>query len=154
MQDSWHHSLSPTLENAGSGVMHIFGGRSPIMTIPGRPRFVPVAGGELPADAALPQEVLLEVGITRLGDPVVAEAIVEDSGRVTLRGVPETVVVDGGPVTEAVLVHGNRISLPQGDVVFQAELEHDDGGRQGGEEPRTRGQADTDDPDRFDAGRP
>jgi hypothetical protein len=137
------------LEVAGNGVVTVEPGYTPIMSIPGTPRLVPVAGGEHAVADPLPEALALEVGITRLGDPVVAEAIVEDSGRVTLRGVPETVVVDGGPVTETVLVHGNRISLPQGDVVFQAELEHDDGGRQGGEELRTRGAADIDDPDRF-----
>jgi hypothetical protein len=114
------------------------GGRLPgytaIMSIPGSPRLVPVAGGEHAVSDPLPAAVPLEVGITKLGDPVVAEAIVERSGRVTLRGLPATVVVDGGPVTETVLVHGNRISLPQGEVVFQAELGDDTRGRQGGEE--------------------
>jgi hypothetical protein len=109
-------------------------GYTAIMSIPGSPRLVPVAGGEHAVSDPLPAPRPLEVGVTKLGDPVVAEAIVEESGRVTLRGLPATVMVDGGPVTETVLVHGNRISLPQGEVVFQAELEHDTGGRQGGEE--------------------
>jgi hypothetical protein len=113
------------------------------MGIPGNPRLVPVAGGEHHVTDPYPQEIPLEVGVTKLGDPVVAEAIVEPSGLVTLRGL-DTVVVDGGPVTETVLAHGNRISLPQGDVVFQAEKLHDDGGRQGGEEPFTRGLRDED----------
>jgi hypothetical protein len=103
------------------------------MAIPGNPRLVPVAGGEHFVSDPLPEPLLLEVGVTKLGDPPVAEAIVEPDGRVTLRGL-DTVVVDGAPVTETLLVHGNRISLPQREVVFQAELEHDDGGRQGGEE--------------------
>ena len=120
------------------------------MTIPGNPRLVPVAGGEHVSGDPDPVALQLDVGVNELGDPVVAHAVVDPDGRVVLRGVPETVVVDGGPVTETVLVHGNRISLPQGDVVFQAELEHDDGGRQGGEEPRTRGLSDVDTPDRFD----
>ena len=113
------------------------------MAIPGNPRLVPVAGGEHVQSDPYPQELPLEVGITKLGDPVVAEAIVEDSGRVTLRST-STVLLDGAPVTEAVLTNGNRITLPQGDVVFQAEKLDDDGGRQGGEEPRTRGAADID----------
>src|SRR4051794_19535108 len=113
------------------------------MAIPGNPRLVPVAGGEHHVSEPYPQELPLELGVTKLGDPVVAEAIVEDSGRVTLRGL-DTVVVDGGPLTETVLVNGNRITLPQGDVVFQAEKVDDDGGRQGGEEPFTRGLRDTD----------
>ncbi|MCU1603101.1 MAG: hypothetical protein JWO22_3810 [Frankiales bacterium] len=103
------------------------------MSIPGTPRLVPLAGGQHQSSDPYPQEILLEVGVTRLGEPVVAEVVVEPEGRVTLRGL-DTVVVDGGPVTETVLIHGNRISLPQGDVVFQAEKEDDDGGRQGGEE--------------------
>ena len=113
------------------------------MAIPGNPRLVPVAGGEHVQSDPYPQELPLEVGITKLGDPVVAEAIVEDSGRVTLRSLG-TVLIDGGPVTETVLIHGNRITLPQGEVVFQADKLDDDGGRQGGEEPLTRGLADTD----------
>jgi hypothetical protein len=113
------------------------------MAIPGNPRLVPIAGGEHFASDPYPQETPLEVGVTTLGDPVVAELVVEDSGLVTLRG-RDTVVVDGGPVTETVLVNGNRISLPQGDVVFRAENAADDGGRQGGEEPRTRGLRDED----------
>lgn len=122
------------------------------MRIPGTPRLVPVAGGEHAVSDPMPEELPLAVGVTQLGDPVVAEAIVEEAGRVTLRGLPESVIVDGRPVTETVLVHGNRITLPQGDVIFQAELEHDQGGRQGGEEPRARGAAHIDDPDRYGAG--
>ena len=113
------------------------------MAIPGNPRLVPVAGGEHFASDPYPQETVLELGVTTLGDPVVAEVVVEDSGLVTLRG-RDTVLVDGGPVTETVLVNGNRISLPQGDVVFQAENGNDTGGRQGGEEPRARGLRDDD----------
>ncbi len=103
------------------------------MSIPGTPRLVPVAGGEHQSDEPYPQEIPLPVGVTRLGSPPVAEAVVSEDGLVVLRGL-DTVVVDGGPVTETVLVHGNRIALPEGDVVFQAEKEDDDGGRQGGEE--------------------
>jgi hypothetical protein len=117
------------------------------MAIPGNPRLVPVAGGEHHVADPYPEPVPLEVGITRLGEPVVAEAIVGPDGLVVLRGL-DTVVVDGGPVTETVLVNGNRISLPQGDVVFQAEREGDDHGRQGGEEPFTRGLRDVDSLDR------
>jgi hypothetical protein len=104
------------------------------MSVPGNPRLVPVVGGEAPAASAPPAATVLDPGTTRLGDPVVAEVDVDDSGVVTIVGVPETVLLDGAPVTRAVLVHGNRISLPQGDVVFQAEKLDDDGGRQGGEE--------------------
>ena len=104
------------------------------MSTPGRPRLVPVVGGELPAGATPPDALVLERGTTRLGDPVVAEIDLDERGNATLVGVPETVVVDGGPVSRTVLVNGNRISLPQGDVIYLAELEHDDGGRQGGEE--------------------
>jgi len=103
------------------------------MSIPGNPRLVPVAGGEHQSADPYPTEVPLPLGVTPLGSPKVAEAYVSQDGQVTLRGL-STVVVDGGPVTETVLVHGNRISLPDGDVVFQAEREDDDGGRQGGEE--------------------
>ncbi|MFN2539089.1 MAG: hypothetical protein ABR549_13210 [Mycobacteriales bacterium] len=117
------------------------------MAIPGNPRLVPVAGGEHFTSDPYPEPLPLEVGVTKLGDPVVAEAIVEPNGRVTLRGL-DTVMVDGGPVTETLLTNGNRIALPQGDVVFQAEWEEDDGGRQGGEEPFTRGLRDVDTLDR------
>jgi hypothetical protein len=113
------------------------------MAIPGNPRLVPVAGGTHQATDPYPEELLLEVGRTTLGDPAVAEIDVEASGLVTLRGRP-TVVLDGADVTEVVLVNGNRISLPQGDVTFQAENLADDGGRQGGEEPRARGLAHVD----------
>src|SRR5699024_2585361 len=113
-----------------------------IMAIPGNPRLVPVAGGEHFFSDPYPQETPLDVGVTTLGDPVVAEVVVADSGLVTLRG-RDTVVVDGGPVTETILVNGNRISLPQGDVVFRAENTADHG-RQGGEEPRARGLRDED----------
>ena len=108
------------------------------MAIPGNPRLVPVAGGTHSSAEPYPQEVLLDVGLTALGDPAVAEVEVDASGVVVLRGRP-TITLDGGPVTEAVLVNGNRISLPQGEVTFQAENTRDDGGRQGGEEPRARG---------------
>jgi hypothetical protein len=117
------------------------------MSIPGNPRLVPVAGGEHQSADPYPTEVPLEAGVTKLGDPVVAEVEVDPSGLVILRGL-DTVVVDGGPVTETVLVNGNRITLPQGDVVFQAERETDDHGRQGGEEPFTRGLRDVDTLDR------
>ena len=103
------------------------------MSIPGTPRLVPVAGGEHQSSDPYPQEIALPVGVTPLGSPPVAEATVAENGLVTLRGL-DTVVVDGGPVTETVLVHGNRITLPEGDVIFQAEKADDDGGRQGGEE--------------------
>jgi hypothetical protein len=118
------------------------------MSVPGNPRLVPLVGGELPANAPPPPAQVLEAGTTKLGDPVVAEVDVDESGVVTIVGVPESVVIDGGPVTRTVLIHGNRISLPQGDVVFQAEKLDDDGGRQGGEEPFTRGLADVDALDR------
>lgn len=108
------------------------------MAIPGNPRLVPVAGGTHLSDDPYPQEQLLQVGLTVLGDPAIAEVSVEASGLVTLRGRP-TVTLDGAEVTEAVLVNGNRISLPQGEVAFQAENLADDGGRQGGEEPRVHG---------------
>ena len=116
------------------------------MTIPGNPRLVSVAGGEHMVGDPDPVAVQLDEGVNELGSPVVAHAIVSPDGTVLLRGVPSTVVVDGGPVTETQLVHGNRISLPEGDVVFQAELVDDDGGRQGGEEPFTRGLRDEDTP--------
>jgi hypothetical protein len=118
------------------------------MAIPGNPRLVPVAGGEHYASDPYPQELPLEVGITKLGDPVVAEIDLDESGLAILRGF-DTVDVDGGPVTQTVLVNGNRISLPQGDVVFEAEWPEDDGGRQGGEEPFTRGLRDVDTLDRH-----
>jgi hypothetical protein len=118
------------------------------MTIPGNPRLVPVAGGEHQSGDPDPIAVVLQEGSTTLGDPVVAEITVNADGLVTLTGVPATVVLDGAPVTEAVLVHGNRITLPEGDVVFQAEKLDDDGGRQGGEEPFARGLADVDTLDR------
>ena len=117
------------------------------MAIPGNPRLVPAAGGEHFAADPYPEALPLDVGVTKLGDPVVAEAIVEENGRATIRGL-NTVVVDGAALTETVLVHGNRISLPQGDVIFQEERV-DDGGRQGGEEPFTRGLRDVDTLDRH-----
>ena len=118
------------------------------MAIPGNPRLVPLSGGEHRSDDPYPQETPLQVGLTTLGDPPVAEIHLEASGLATLRGRP-TVTLDGAPVTEAVLVNGNRISLPQGDVSFRAENLQDSGGRQGGEEPRARGLRDTDVLDRH-----
>jgi hypothetical protein len=117
------------------------------MALPGNPRLVPVAGGEHFESDPYPEPLPLEVGITKLGDPTVAEVDVDPSGLVILRGF-DTVVVDGAGLTETVLVNGNRITLPQGDVVFQAERETDDHGRQGGEEPFTRGLRDIDTLDR------
>lgn len=108
------------------------------MSISGNPRLVPVAGGVHQSTDPYPQELVLEVGTTTLGEPAVAEVELQESGLAVLRGRP-TVTVDGGEVTEVVLVNGNRIALPQGEVVFQAENLEDDGGRQGGEEPRARG---------------
>ena len=118
------------------------------MAIPGNPRLVHVAGGEHFEFDPYPEALPLEVGITTLGDPVVAEVDVDPGGIVVLRGLP-TVAVDGAAVTETVLMNGNRISLPQGDVVFQAEWPGDDGGRQGGEEPWKRGMYDIDTLDRH-----
>ena len=118
------------------------------MAIPGNPRLVHVAGGEHFEFDPYPEAMRLEVGVTQLGDPGVAEVDVDPSGLVIMRA-SGTVLVDGAAVTETVLVNGNRITLPQGDVIFQAEWPGDDGGRQGGEEPFTRGLRDVDTLDRH-----
>jgi len=104
------------------------------MSVPGRPRLVPVAGGELSAAAPEPPELVLEPGVHDHGDPPVAQFLVAPSGEVTLVARSSRVLVDGQPVERTLLSNGNRIDLPDGALAFLCDWLEDDGGRQGGEQ--------------------
>jgi hypothetical protein len=104
------------------------------MPVPGRPRLVPIAGGELPSGAPEPSELLLEPGAHDHGDPPVAQFLVAPSGEVTLVARSSRVLVDGQPVKRMLLSNGNRIELPDGALAFLCDWLEDDGGRQGGEQ--------------------
>ena len=104
------------------------------MNVPGTPRLVPVVGGELPVGSPDPMQLILDVGTLSIGTPPSVEIVVADDGLTVLRALLGTVDVDGRAVEEIVLTHGNRIALPGGPVVFQADKLDDDGGRQGGEQ--------------------
>lgn len=118
--------------------------------LPGRPRLAPVLGGSLRhADDELPDELPLPVGEhvvgraldadLRIAHPTVSPRHVllrvEPDGRVRVRdlGTVNGVLVDGVPVVEAQLHDGNRLGLGEAQLVFRADPQTDDGGRQGGE---------------------
>lgn len=118
--------------------------------LPGRPRLAPVLGGSLRhADDDLPDELPLPVGEhvvgrapdadLRIAHPTVSLRHVllrvQPDGRVLVRdlGTVNGVLVDGVPVVEAQLHDGNRLVLGEAQLVFRADPQTDDGGRQGGE---------------------
>lgn len=104
------------------------------MPVPGRPRLVPVLGGEASVTTPDPPELLLEEGVQDHGEPPVAQFLVAPTGEVTLRALSSAVSVDGEPVQERLLRNGDRIELPGGALAFLCEWLEDDGGRQGGEQ--------------------
>lgn len=104
------------------------------MSVPGRPRLVPVLGGEATVTTPDPPELVLEEGVHEHGEPPVAQFLVAPTGEVTLRALSSAVSVDGQPVKETLLRNGDRIELPDGALAFLCEWLEDDGGRQGGEQ--------------------
>ena len=108
----------------------------PLGPLAGRPRFVPVAGGSLPAGTPAPEPIHLRRGETVLGsaadadvhvhDDAVAAAhavVVADDDGARLRDLTGTgsVLVDGRPALEADLVDGDRVTLGGQDLSFHRD---------------------------------
>jgi hypothetical protein len=108
-----------------------------VTSIPGRPRLVLPAGGEVrngsPGSLGDQPTWFLQLGPQTLGDPPRAEVVVSEDGVVLLRALHDPVEVDGRPVLEQVLAAGNRIEARGATMVFESDPVGDDTGRQGGE---------------------